>query len=149
MKIITEYQCEICHKKHAIASLAMACEAQGFFDSSKYPIGLMFPYYHNGYTGIFSIANYERTYICNAHMGSSTYWAARANERIGDSLDTETCGGSFLRSDDVNFKQWVSIYHMRQWHIGNKEYVRMATWLTSKGFRPCYYTIKNALIYIS
>lgn len=146
MITIIEYKCEVCHRKYATAEMALICEASGVFDNTNYPIGLMFPYFHHGYCGIFAIASYVKPYENDRHMGITPWWACRREGLPGDSLGESVCGSEFLRSDTGSFMRWVEYRHMHPDLIGNAEFERMKQWLISKGFRARYYTKEAKLI---
>lgn len=148
MKKIILYQCEICGKIHEQEIDAKECEMKGEFDSSKYPVGLMFEYYHHGYVGIFAIP--EKIQFWNNrinHLGHTGYWACRKN--YGDSLGDQQCGGDFFKSDDESLKGWIKHHIVSPKHVNGDEFNRMVKFLKSQGITPSYYNKIGTLITLS
>lgn len=150
MKTILEYQCEICRSRYHTVEVALACEAKGQFDLSKFVVGLMFEYHHNGYIGIFSIPpDTVKPYGRDGHMGTMSWWACRVSAQYGDSLGDEKCGGGgFYYSHPAgieNFKEWHKITEA---YVGCTEFKRMVKWLKSQKIVPSYYNESGDLITI-
>lgn len=137
MKTITQYECDFCQNRYYDEERALDCEAQGVFDNSIYPAGLMFPYSHLGFVGIFAIPTPIQFFDSNKHIGHSAYWACRA--RLGDSLGYELCGGDFFRSNQSAFNLWLSNNHMTDKFIASNEFKRMVEYLKSANIQPSYY----------
>lgn len=147
MKTLTTYQCEICNKIYDTSERAIACEAEGIFDSSKYPIGWMHEHNHNGYVGIFAIAYAEKSKIGSIHMGDVSYWCFRGKPYPPHSLDDELCGNDYVRSDDEGVESFIK-YKGTVTLAGTKrpEFKKMVDYLVKKGITPFYYDeagIKN------
>lgn len=147
MKVIIQYQCEICGKKHDSQELAKECEARGVFDNSIYPPGLMYPYRHHDLIGIFAIPEKIPFYEGNKHLGNSASWACR-NIAVGDSLGDEVCGGDFYRSDKESFSRWVAHCHMTSEDMERKEFTRMVNFLRSVNIQPSYYDKNGKLHFV-
>lgn len=153
MKVIIEYQCEICLKKYSTESEALKCESKGVFDGKNYPAGLMFEYTHSGYVGIFAIPETVQPYEMgrkwgDGHLGKSSYWACRDGKYSADSLGAERCGGDFFRSDNEYFKHWVNNHAISDKYVNGPEFTRMVEFLKSKGITPTYYNSKLELVTI-
>lgn len=146
MKTIIEYQCEICRTKYKIQEDAMACEKQGVFSTDKFIQGLLFEYNHNGYVGIFAFPEAAKPYERDSHLGKSVNWACR-NNRYGDSLGDEKCGGNgFLKTDTDYFNRWVEYHKISKEHENGLEFNRMVNFLKSQNITPTYYNHKKELI---
>lgn len=137
MKIITQYECEICGKRHFDEEAVIECESQGAFDGSEYPAGLMFPYFHSRLIGIFAFPKPPRPLTSDKHIGMSSYWACRVSG--GDSLGDEVCGGDYFRSNPEDFKRWLTVYHMKKDNTECDEFKRMVEYLKSVNIQPSYY----------
>lgn len=152
MKVITTYQCEICRQEYSTEKQALQCEQRGWFNSDKYPKGLMFQYYINDYIGIFAIPNdikptnggYNR-----GHIGESSYWACRDKTKYnGDLLGEEMCGYDYFKSDEESFAHWIKYHHISEDKVGCEEYNRMVDFLKSKGIQPSYYNQNGEFIIV-
>lgn len=143
MKTIITYQCEICKKQYDKKAAALKCEAQGNFNTDHYPIGLMFEYHHNGYVGIFAVADPKQQ--PDSHNAYSSWWACRSAENgCGDSLD-HLCGGDFLyNKEEEGFKLWVDWRRIKDFK--SAEIIRMAKFLRSQGIKPVYYDENYELV---
>lgn len=146
MKVIIEYQCEICHKKYSYEQEAIDCEAKGEPVLNAYPIGLMYSYYHHGYVGIFSIA--EVTKSMNSHAVSLSSWAVRTNGYPRYTLDKDLCGGSndYCYTDEQSINNWIKYHNIPDKDVNNDEFKEMVKYLKSKNITPKYYDSKYNLI---
>jgi hypothetical protein len=149
---IVKYQCDICDEIFDLKAAAMACEAQGLFDGSSYPAGLMWEYYHSGYIGIFALP--EQVVMCTSgwnkgHLGTSAngIWACRATT-AGDTIGDERCGGNdYYRSDPFSVARFKES-HIIDKHLNSPEFNRMVGYLKSHGITPSYYTKTGELVII-
>lgn len=147
MKIITQYQCEVCNKRHNTEQSAAACEARGTFDPSIYPKGLMYEYSHNGYVGIFTHAEVA-CYPNDPHLGYAYNWACRdrTTNHNGDSVGEEKCGGNFMYTD---VKAWSDRLFITKEKVNGPEFNRMVSFLKSEGITPSYYNEDRELIFVN
>jgi hypothetical protein len=147
MRTIIEYQCEICKDRYNSAERALACEAQGRFDPSKYIVGCMFEYHHSGFVGIFAIPpDGAKPFTRNEHLGTIAMWACR-NNMYGDSLGAEECGGNdLLYSYDEYLENWTLKNRITKKYLGCPEFERMVSFLRSQNIAPCYFNETGELI---
>lgn len=104
MKTEIKYICEICGGKYANAQEAVDCELKGKANTKELPVGLIFPYAHNGFVGVFAVAKNEVSQY-NKHFINETMWACRVTKGFGDSLDNQMCGnGGYLTKDTVMYR---------------------------------------------
>jgi hypothetical protein len=143
MKTIIEYQCEICNGRHSQESEAIKCEERGRFDITKFTVGFMFAYEHNGYVGIFSIPKTKYRPYQNPHLGMLYFWACRATS-MGDSFP-DLCGSDLISSDNKTVSDWYNYRIMPKKYINCDEFKRMVRNLKSLGITPSYMT-ENGLI---
>lgn len=146
MKIITEYQCEVCSKKYTSEKDAIQCESVGAFNSDKYTPGLMWEYHHHGYIGIFCLPDKVAPYHRDKHLGSSASWACRSPAYNGDSIGKEQCGSNFFKSDNKSFLNWINYHHITKDKVGCDEYNRMVAFLKTQNIQPSYYNEFGELI---
>ena len=144
MKTITRFKCEICGEEYNNEEDAIECEGRGKFDPSKFPIGTMFEYEHNGYGGVFAIGK-ARTHN-NAHLGNVIYWACRTKGYPGDSLGEELCGGDLRNSDEPNMSRYWDFHRLPKNRVNSPEYKRMVEFLRSRNIQPKYYNEQKELI---
>jgi hypothetical protein len=144
MKVIIQFQCEVCLKKYDSEEKAKECESRGVFDDSIYPRGLMFPFKHQNMAAIFAIPEKIPPYVYDNHLGNSASWACR-NTPVGDTLGKEQCGGHYYYSDKEGFSRWLAHYHMTKKDMETKEFTRMVEYLKSIGVQPSYYDKKGNL----
>ena len=98
MKILTEYQCELCNMRYNDRGSAIRCEERG--PGKEYPIGCMYGNHEKGdmYEDITFAVALNRV-EGHANWGSS--WACRDNG-AGDSLGLRRCGGNSMRLNKHN-----------------------------------------------
>lgn len=112
MKIITEYQCEICHMKYRTEKQARHCEARGVPNYSHYPIGcidgkhILGNIYDNMCFAIFKV--YDDVDWGTPHDHHISAWGTR-DTGYGDNIGASapTCGGEsfYIKGNpaDINF----------------------------------------------
>lgn len=88
MKTKTIYICEVCNREYSTQKMAEECESGGA--AVEYPIGMISGYYGEGDL-IFAVAENR----VRGHINKGGLWATRDN-RAGDNLGKELCGGSSL-----------------------------------------------------
>lgn len=149
MKVITEYECEICNHRYGIEKNAIYCESKGVFDGTLFPIGLMFEYHDNGFVGIFSIAQITLSssgYGKN-HLGTGNYWACRIEQNAhGDSIGDERCGGDYFQSNTEWVDNWIRYHKITPEKIDSPEFKRMVKFLKSQHITPRYYNEQKEII---
>ena len=134
MKTITEYQCEVCRNRYNTKEQAENCEKEGVFDTSNYPIGLMYSWHHNGYVGIFAV-NECTEFLQNKHLGNISTWCYRTKGYPPFTLDENSCSYPYLlRNSDVS-----SSLSIPKEEVGNEEFTKMVKYLKDKGITPKYY----------
>lgn len=153
MTTIIQYQCDICGKRYQSEDDARECESRGEFDVTPFKIGILFPYNHNGFVGIFAIANPSK-YANDPHIGETGYLAFRKKEFAGgtdSTFENGLCGHQFLspapeHGNDafhhffgIGEKHWAGRW-MRPEHIGIPEFVRACRYLVEHGIQPRYVT---------
>lgn len=136
----TFYQCEICNSKYNSPESALLCESKGFADVSKYPIGLMYEYNHNGFIGIFAIAKVEPSHF-DKHTVNLLSWAFRVPGYPASTIGEELCGGSndYRKCDDESFLKWLDYHHITKSKVGCVEFKKMVDYLKSINIVPVYY----------
>ena len=133
MKVITEYQCEICRRTYPTKELAEECEKEGVFDISKYPIGLMYSWHHNGYVGIFAINECIKSSASN-HLGNISTWCYRTKGYPPHTLGEHSCSyPHYLKNSEQ------TILTIPKDEVGNKEFTNMVAYLKENSITPCYY----------
>ena len=149
MTTITQYQCDICGKKHQTEDAARKCESKGEFDVTPFKPGILFPYHHNGFVGIFALANPTK-YKWDAHIGQTNLLAFRSPEYAGGSdstFENGLCGHHFLNSYDGNtpFRHFFGIGEkhwdgrwMRAEHMETPEFIRACRYMVEHGIQPRY-----------
>lgn len=146
MKVITQYQCEICKKRYDTEKQALACEARGVPDLNKYPIGLMYQYImHGSFVGIFSIAKLE---ISDSHTVSIASWAIRDSKVARYSLGDQLVGGSmeFMYTTPEALDSFIDFYKIEDKYVRSSEFKEMVEYLKKKKITPQYYNEKKELI---
>jgi hypothetical protein len=147
MITLIEYQCEICNRKYLDAQSALECEAKGLANTETYPIGLMYEHHHNGYVGMFCIAEVTPSEY-NKHYVNISSWACRMPGFPPFSLGKEKCGGSldYIGTSSEAFAQFISYHKVTKDKIGTKEYNLMVDYLRKAGITPQYYNESKELI---
>lgn len=145
MKVIVEFQCEVCRKRYTSQEQAQACESKGKFDPSEYKIGTMFEYHRNGYVGIFAVAKTE-SFSDNPHLGVLSMWACRTNGYGGDSLGEEKRGSDFIESGPGEIVRWAKYHHITLKGLETPEFDRMVSYLRGAGITPSYWNDRGAYI---
>jgi hypothetical protein len=146
----TTYRCELCNTKYNSPEEALKCESRGIPDPSKIPIGLMFEYHHNGFVGIFAMAELTPNGY-SKHTLHGLHWAVRVPGYPKYSLGKDMCGGGMdthISTDEESMKHFI------KWHVITKEKVKspefgeMVRWLQGEGIIPRYYNEEGHLITI-
>jgi hypothetical protein len=137
MKTLTFYQCEVCNSRYTEMKDAILCEVCGPADETKFPIGLMFEYYHNEFVGIFAVATCE--HHSDGHILQTSYWAVRRPGLPRYSLGNERCGGDLLRTDPKSLKHWIKHHAISADKIDTSEFKEMVEFLKDEGIKPIYY----------
>lgn len=144
MKVIVEYQCEICKKKYEQKDNALECEGKGIADENNMDfIGLMYEHVHNGYVGIFAIGRISKSY--NPHQLEFSSWAFRCDPYPLRTIDDNFCGSGsdYVPKDISNFYGKIT-----KSKVGNREFNLMVDYLKSKGIQPKYLNENKELIYV-
>lgn len=151
MKIITQYQCEICGKPHETEDAARECESKGTFDVTPFKIGILWPHNHHGFVGIFSFGD-PRKYAGDPHIGETSYLAFRTPKFAGgmdSTFENGLCGGDFLSSYNGNtpFRHFFGIGEphwdgrwMRPEYLKTPEFIRACRYMVEHGIQPRYVT---------
>lgn len=147
----TRWKCEICKNWYEDKQRAIDCEAQGYFDFSKFPIGLLGKIvWSNGLKqekgkpfqyGIF--ANFQDKPYDNAHLASEKMLAYMSWESLTNTLELQKlqfCGGGFI--SDYMYKISFSKEDLEL-----RETKGLIEQLRSIGIKPCYYE-NDKLIYL-
>lgn len=149
MTIITQYQCDVCGKKHQTEDAARQCESKGEFDVTPFKIGILWPHNHHGFVGIFSFGDPKR-YSGDPHIGATSYLAFRAPEFAGgmdSTFENGLCGHDFLAPYNGNdaFRHFFGIGEnhwdgrwMRPEHMGTPEFIRACRYMVEHGIQPRY-----------
>lgn len=147
MEVVTKYRCEVCAKLYDEQKQAEACEAQKKFDATQFPPGILFPYFHHGFVGIFCAVN-VRNYENDPHIGQCNLIAFRAEGFNGDStFESGLCGHEFLSGakDQTAFQKFYGI-NQTHWRgrkctpedLIRQEFIRGARYLVEHGIKPLY-----------
>lgn len=130
MKIVTEYQCEICGYKYDREEAAYRCEDRG--PGREYPIGCIYGDHRAGsiYKDItFAVAeNSVEVGTFTGHMNQGSSWACRDNG-AGDSLGVSKCGGYSLHLGKSAHNVDPSTPHfIRMMHWLRKNQIEITVW---------------------
>lgn len=132
MKIITQYQCEICGERYNDAQVAVRCEARGPANLDKWKPGLLWRYkWDKEKGGIFALAK-VRISSYSRHRVNGSFWACRnwsTSLEGGDNLGDEGyCSGPELKND---FNSGITAADLEL-----PEMKRMLSYLESVGIEP-------------
>ena len=140
MTTVIKYECDLCHQKYNSAEAALICEGRGVADSSAYPIGWVFEYHHNGYVGVFCIAEVTPSQM-DIHGLDISLWAIRAPGFPKYSLDENLCGGtSYNKTDPESIAHFIKQHYITEEKTHTPEFKEMIDYLKSKDIAPFYYT---------
>lgn len=149
MTTIIKYQCDICGKRHETENAARECESKGVFDVTPFKPGILFPYIHHGFVGIFALAN-PTQYASDRHIGQTNLLAFRAPEFADGSdstFETGLCGHHFLAPYNGNdaFRHFFGIGEkhwdgrwMRPEYMERPEFIRACRYMVEHGIQPRY-----------
>lgn len=147
MKVVSNYQCEICSTLYEQREAAESCEALGTFDETQFPPGILYPYFHHGFVGIFCAVNIEKREN-DPHVGECNMLAFRGEGFNGDStFESGLCGHSYL-SGAKGQTPFQNFYGINQSHWRGRfsgpedfirpEFIRAARYLVEHGIKPLF-----------
>lgn len=118
MKIITEYQCEICKKIYPIDKQAINCEESGVFNKEFINPGFVFSYrpVNSKSDFIFAVVQVHDDQNGNKHFGSISAAGYRNNVYGDNRIGEGTCGFYYIQSNIKHLEEMGFVMKDENFH---------------------------------